>query len=276
MYDVVGGGFARYSTDAYWLIPHFEKMLYDNAMLSQVYLHAWMVTGIPKFKQVCEETFDFVIREMTHPQGGFYSSLDADSEGEEGKFYTWTLDEINASLDPQSAAFAITAYNLSPDANFDGKNVLQLARTDDQLAELLRLPAGEIPGRFRELHRQLLAFRSKRIRPGTDDKILTAWNALMLISFAEAARYLQRMDYLEVAKKNAHFLLEHLMTEGRLMRSWRDGQAKYTAYLEDHAALDSCSAGPLPIRSGSNLVCFCNETNRNDPLSFQGCKWWIL
>jgi uncharacterized protein len=237
MYDVVGGGFARYSTDDFWCIPHFEKMLSDNAQLSLVYLHGWLVTGIARFRQVCEEILDFVLRELTHPLGGFFSSLDADSEGEEGKYYAWSLNEIITSLAAQDADFAIAAYNLTQDGNFEGMNVLQLALTGEQLASHFQLPLSEITGRFHALHQKLLSIRSQRTHPGTDDKILTSWNALMLAAFAEAGHYLKKPDYLHAARRNARFLLENLFIKGRLMRSWRNGQARHNAYLEDHAAL---------------------------------------
>ncbi len=238
MYDVAGGGFARYSTDDRWLVPHFEKMLYDNAQLALAYLHGWLVTQEAKFRQVCEETLDFVVREMTHPEGGFFSSLDADSEGREGKFYVWTLGEIQAALgDPQDVAFLTAAYRLTATGNFEGKNILQRALEDDQLAEKFGLPVGDVPARMRALHARLLAARSQRIRPATDDKCITAWNALMLAAFAEAARCLDRPDYLATAQRNAHFLLGNLVQDGRLLRSWRDGKARHNAYLEDYAAL---------------------------------------
>jgi uncharacterized protein YyaL (SSP411 family) len=259
MYDVVGGGFARYSTDNLWRTPHFEKMLYDNAQLARVYLHAWLVCredggvrrvgaqglaplpGTPQqatrvgaryivpqqMRRVCEQTLDFVLREMTHPLGGFYSSLDADSEGVEGKFYVWTPQEIQAALgDAREADFVIAAYQVTEQGNFEGKNILQRALSDEQLAERFGLDAtgwsvAEVPCRLEALHARLLAARSQRIRPATDDKILVSWNALMLATLAEAGRYLDRPDYLAAAQRNARFLLEYLYQDGRLMRSWR-------------------------------------------------------
>ena len=238
MYDVVGGGFARYSTDDQWLVPHFEKMLYDNAQLALTYLHGWLVTGEAHFRQVCEEILDFMIREMTHPLGGFYSSLDADSEGKEGKFYIWTAEEIKATLiDSQDIAFFNAAYNITGSGNFEDKYIFQRKLDDEQLAEMFNLPVITVRGRLKRLHNQLLVARSARIRPGTDDKILVSWNALALAAFAEAGRYFRRKDYLIVAQRNAHFILENLIQKDRLMRSWRDGQAKHNAYLEDYAAL---------------------------------------
>jgi hypothetical protein len=238
MYDVVGGGFARYSTDDQWLIPHFEKMLYDNAQLALTYLHAWLVTNDTHFQQVCEETLDFLIREMTHPLGGFYSSLDADSEGKEGKFYVWTTEEIKKALkDPQKLALFSAAYKLTGSGNFEGEFILQRELDDEQLAAMFGLPIETVPEHLKKLHNQLLIARSRRIRPGTDDKILVAWNALALAAFGEAGRYLERADYLTVAQHNAHFILHNLIQNGRLLRSWRDDHAKHNAYLEDYAAL---------------------------------------
>lgn len=238
MYDVVGGGFARYSVDDFWLVPHFEKMLYDNAQLALAYLHAYLITGDLEFRRVCEATLDFVLREMTHPEGGFYSSLDADSEGEEGLFYVWTLDEIHKALDnPEDSALLSAAYGLTLNGNLEGRNVLQRVLDDEQIAAEFNFSSDEVPAKLSELHEKLLDVRSERIRPGTDDKILVSWNALMLMAFAEAGRYLQRQDYTQVAARNADFLLSSLYNDDRLLRSWREGQARYNAYLEDYAAL---------------------------------------
>jgi hypothetical protein len=239
MYDVVGGGFARYSTDNAWLVPHFEKMLYDNAQLALVYLHAHLLTGKPEYRRVCEETLDFILRELTHPEGGFYSSLDADSEGEEGKYYTWTQHEIATALQSKELLdLASMAYAISPQGNWEGKIVLQRAVSDEALAERLKLPASDVPTRLGEIHRQLFAARSRRVRPTTDDKVLVAWNALALIALAEGGRYLGNSDYTQAAVRNADFILRNLRTaEGRLQRSWRAANASHLAYLEDYAGL---------------------------------------
>ena len=195
MYDVVGGGFSRYSTDKFWRVPHFEKMLYDNALLVRTYLHAWQVTKEPAFKRIVEETLNFIMREMTHEQGGFYSSLDADSEGEEGKFYVWSLDEIREVLKDDSEFFE-AAYGISINGNWEGKTVLQRALDDASLAARFKLDPETVPVKLAESHSKLYAVRTSRIRPGTDDKILTAWNGLMLAAFAEAARVLENKTYL--------------------------------------------------------------------------------
>lgn len=256
MYDVIGGGFARYSTDIQWLVPHFEKMLYDNAQLAQVYLYGYLLTQRPIYRRICEETLDFIARELmdtTRPlsvkTAGIYSSLDADSDGEEGKYYVWTAAEIQSLLSKGQeqanlASEALSwpelfsaAYDLSEAGNFEGKIVLQRARTDQELSSMFGVPEEVVGQSIDRMHSLLRDARSERVRPMTDDKALTAWNALALITFAEAARYLKRSDYLEIARLNATFLLRELHTGGTLLRSWRHGRANHIAYLEDYAAL---------------------------------------
>ncbi len=243
VYDVVGGGFARYSVDNLWRVPHFEKMLYDNAQLARVYLHAWQLTGDPFYKRICTETLDFILREMTHPEGGFYSSLDADSEHEEGKFYVWTHDEIHAVLDADFDFFK-TAYGITPAGNWEGKTVLQRAVDDSTVAARFNLPASSVTEKLAACHARLLDARAARVRPGTDDKVLTAWNALMLSAFAEAARafsdphtHALHARYFTAARQNARFLLSALRPNGQLRRAWRDGQTSGEVFLEDFAAL---------------------------------------
>src|SRR5687768_11854749 len=179
MYDVVGGGFSRYSVDNFWRVPHFEKMLYDNAQLARAYLHAWQVTKDLHFKQIVTETLEFVARELTHPAGGFYSSLDADSEGEEGKFYVWSREEIRDVLG-EDAEFFEAAYAVSERGNWEGKTVLQRALDDASLAARFKIEPKAVPAKLADSNSKLLAARASRIRPGTDDKVLTAWNGLML------------------------------------------------------------------------------------------------
>jgi hypothetical protein len=238
MYDVVGGGFARYSVDDKWLVPHFEKMLYDNAQLARVYLYAYLITGEKNFLRVCEKTLDFVLREMSHPDGGFYSSLDADSEGEEGKFYLWTAEEIEEVIkDSKEIQFFKAAYDITPEGNFEGRIVLQRVLDDENLSEQFGIGIDLIPERLERLHKKLLDARKKRVRPATDDKVLVAWNALMMTTFSEAGRYLGREDYTQAAARNAQFLLDQLHDSERLLRAWREDQANHNAYLEDYAAL---------------------------------------
>jgi uncharacterized protein YyaL (SSP411 family) len=225
MYDQLGGGFHRYSVDDHWLVPHFERMLYDNAQLARVYLHAWQVTGNEFFRTITEEILDYVMREMLDPAGGFYSTQDADSEGEEGKFFVWTPDEIREVLDEDAEEF-IAAYDVTRHGNFEGKNILEFVGNMDQRPSLVKA------------RQKLYDVRKERIHPGRDEKVLTSWNGLMLAAFAEAARALNREDYQEVAQQNAAFLLRKLRQEnGRLLRSWKDGEAKLNGYLEDYSYL---------------------------------------
>ena len=241
MYDVVGGGFSRYSTDNFWRIPHFEKMLYDNAQLALAYLHAWQITREPFFKRIVIETLDFVAREMTHPDGGFYSSLDADSEREEGKFYIWTKGEIRKILDDSDFEFFVAAYGITEKGNWEGRTVLQRALDDATLASRFKLDEERVAVKLADCHSKLLTARSSRVRPGTDDKVLTAWNGVMLHAFAEAARSIddrqKASDYLILATRSADFLLNTLYADGRLHRSWRNGRVTDEVFLEDYAAL---------------------------------------
>ncbi len=237
MYDQLGGGFHRYSTDANWLVPHFEKMLYDNAQLARAYLHGWQVTGDPFYRRVVEETLDYVLREMTDPAGGFYSSQDADSEGEEGKFFVWRPAEITAVVGEDAPLF-MAAYGVSERGNFEGHNILNLVSDDETLARQHNLAPEEVAPRLAAARAKLFAEREKRVRPGLDDKVLVGWNGLMLAAFAEAARALGSERYRAAAERNATFMLDALRAEdGRLRRTWRNGQAKLNGYLEDYANL---------------------------------------
>lgn len=237
MYDVVGGGFSRYSTDNLWKLPHFEKMLYDNAQLASAYLHAFQLTGQPFYRRIAEETISFVISEMTSPEGGFYSSLDADSEGKEGKFYVWTQAEIEQVLG-RDFEFFKAAYGITPHGNWEGKIILQRVLDNTDLASRFTLPVADVYAKLAKCHSQLLAVRNTRIRPRTDDKILAAWNGLMLSAISEAAIILGSEDqYLQVATRNANFLLTALRPNGELRRAWRAGHASDEVFLEDYAAI---------------------------------------
>jgi uncharacterized protein YyaL (SSP411 family) len=241
IYDQLGGGFARYSVDPVWLVPHFEKMLYDNALLASAYLHGWQALGHERYRRVCEETLDWMLREMRGPEGGFYSALDADSEGEEGRFYVWTPEQIRAVLvDPPSdspncskfpgwqAGNLMQFYGVSDGGNFEGSNILHLAGGVD---------APE-PDGLAEMRRSLYEARAKRVWPGLDDKRLASWNALAISALAEAGAVLGRADYLDAARECAEFVLGDLSDEdGRLLRTYKDGDARLNAYLEDHAFL---------------------------------------
>ncbi len=237
IYDQIGGGFHRYSTDAFWLVPHFEKMLYDNALLARLYLHAYQVTGKPLYRRIVEETLDYVLREMTSPDGGFYSAQDADSEGVEGKFFIWLPQEITAALGDDDGEIVNRYYGVTPYGNFEGRNILRVAMDAANLARDEGMDAAEFGALIRRAKSRLLAERTKRIAPALDDKTLTAWNGLMLAAFAEAAAVLNRTDYADAAKRNAAFLMTNMFHNGRLLRTYKDGEAKLNGYLEDYAFL---------------------------------------
>ena len=240
MFDVVGGGFSRYSVDNFWRTPHFEKMLYDNAQLALAYLHAWQVSRDPFYKRIATETLDFVLREMTNNNGGFYSSLDADSEKVEGKFYTWNYEEIQRTLGSDFELFK-AAYGLKLQGNWEGMIILQRAMDDSTLAAGFKLKPETVMEKIVDCHSLLLEERNSRIRPATDDKVLTCWNGLMLRAFARASRCLDDRQiasrYLVMAERNAEFLLTSLRPDGHLRRVWRNGQAGREVFLEDYGAL---------------------------------------
>jgi uncharacterized protein YyaL (SSP411 family) len=235
IYDQLGGGFARYSVDAYWLVPHFEKMLYDNALLSRLYLETYQATGDIFYRRIAEETLDYVLRDMTSEEGGFYSAEDADSEGVEGKFYVWTPEELGSVLGPEEAEFAARYWDVTDRGNFEGQNILHVPRPPEAVAEEFGLSPEESRQRIEDIRGTLFAARERRVRPGRDEKILAAWNGLMLRSFALAARVTGREDYREAAIRNATFIVEKLKEDGRLHRSYKSGRARFNGYLEDYA-----------------------------------------
>jgi uncharacterized protein YyaL (SSP411 family) len=233
IYDQIGGGFARYAVDATWTVPHFEKMLYDNALLARAYLHGWLMTGDPAFRRVCEETLDFIARELRGEEGGFLSALDADSEGVEGKFYVWTSAELRAVLPAEDAEVAVAWLGVTEEGNFvdphhpqPGWNVLTGRGVE---------PPPEQRSRIRDA---LMAARAGRVRPGLDDKRLAAWNGLAIHAFAEAGAVLGRPDFLAIAVAGAEFVMGSMRgADGHLLRTWKNGEGKLNAYLEDHAFL---------------------------------------
>ncbi len=225
IFDQVGGGFCRYSVDAQWTVPHFEKMLYDNALLARAYLHGWLVSGDAVLQRTCEETLDWALREMLATDGGFFSALDADSEGVEGKFYVWSLEQLRSALGDDADA-AIAWFGASEGGNFEGLNILESRGAEPPAEQRARIRA------------RLLEQRSERVRPATDDKRLTSWNALMISALADAGAVLGRDDYLTAARECADFLLTRMRdSDGKLLRSFNQGKAKLRAYLEDHAML---------------------------------------
>ncbi len=222
MYDQVGGGFHRYSVDPHWLVPHFEKMLYDNAQLASLYLSGWLAFGDPQCRRVSEETLDYLLREMADPAGGFYSATDADSEGHEGKFFVWSPEELREVLGPDDAEYAARYWSVDRGPNFEGKSILYVGGEPD-------------PERIAPIRARLYAARERRVHPARDDKVLAAWNGLACRAFAEAGRALGRADYVAAAAKNAEFVLTAMRSGGRLLRTWKAGRAKLKGYLEDYA-----------------------------------------
>ena len=222
MYDQVGGGFHRYSVDPHWLVPHFEKMLYDNAQLASLYLSGWLAFGDPECRRVSEETLDYLLREMADPAGGFYSATDADSEGHEGKFFVWSPEELREVLGPDDAEYAARYWSVDRGPNFEGKSILYVGGEPD-------------PERIAPIRARLYAARARRVHPARDDKVLAAWNGLACRAFAEAGRALGRADYVAAAAKNAEFVLTAMRSGGRLLRTWKAGRAKLKGYLEDYA-----------------------------------------
>ena len=237
IYDQLGGGFHRYSTDAVWLVPHFEKMLYDNALLSRLYLHAYQATGWAEYGRIARETLDYVLREMTDPKGGFYSTQDADSEGVEGKYFVWTLQEMTSVMGEETGRVASVYYGVTGEGNFEGANILHVPQEPSTVARQLAMSEEDLLSTVQEASEKLLEARGDRIAPGKDEKVLTAWNGMMLRSMAEAAAAFNREDYLEAAVANATFLLGSMRKDGRLLRTYKDGEAKLKGYLEDYAFL---------------------------------------
>ncbi len=237
IYDQLGGGFHRYSTDARWLVPHFEKMLYDNALLSRLYLHLYQVTGEEFTRRTATGILDYVVREMTDSAGGFYSTQDADSEGHEGKFFVWPVEEIKQILGDDDARLFSNYYNVTAAGNFEGQNILNVTRPVEEIAAEEKVSVEHLQNVLTRSAAKLLTVREQRIKPGRDEKILTAWNGLMLASFAEAGAILEREDYTEVARRNARFVLDNLRRDELLLRTYKDGIAKLNGYLEDYAYL---------------------------------------
>ena len=235
IYDQVGGGFHRYSTDAFWLVPHFEKMLYDNALLARLYLHASLATGRSLYRRITEETLDYVLREMTGEHGGFFSATDADSEGEEGKFFVWSPEEIEEVLGSEDASLFSGFFGVTQRGNFEGKNILNISVKAADFAARQGVDLERLIDVVRRGKDALYQVREKREHPLLDDKVLASWNGLMLKAFAEAGAALERQDYIDAAARNADFLLTAMRPDGRLQRSYREGQARLSGFLEDYA-----------------------------------------
>jgi uncharacterized protein YyaL (SSP411 family) len=234
MYDHLGGGFHRYSTDERWLVPHFEKMLYDNALLARTYLEAYQLTAKEDYARVARETLEYVLNEMQSAEGGYYSSQDADSEGVEGKFYVWSRAEIDSILQDESEVFC-RFYDVTESGNWEGSNILNRPTHIADVARALDIEANELEKKNGDARRRLYTERNRRIKPGLDDKVLTSWNALMIIAMARGYRILGEERFLESARRSARFILDHLVQEGRLLASYREGRARFHAYLDDYA-----------------------------------------
>jgi len=237
IYDQLGGGFCRYSVDENWMIPHFEKMLYDNGPLLALYAEAWKATGDSAFRRVCAETGDWVMREMQSPEGGYYSTLDADSEGVEGKFYVWTPDSVREAVSPEEYAVLAAVYGLDRPANFEGHWHLHVFDNVDDVAKRSGISADQARALLHSGRHRLLALREQRVRPGRDDKVLTAWNALMIKGMASAGRHLDRSDFIASAERALNFVRDTLYQNGRLLASYKDGRGQFMGYLDDYALL---------------------------------------
>lgn len=259
IYDQIGGGFHRYAVDSIWLVPHFEKMLYDNAQLIRVYLHLFQITRDELFRRIAEETIEYVLREMTDKKGGFYSTQDADSEGVEGKFFVWTPDDIVAVLGNDEAAVFNAFYDVSEHGNFEESNILNIKQDLSAVAEQFDRTEEEILATIKQGKKKLIEARETRIKPHRDEKVITAWNGLMLAAFADAAGILGSERYLEAARKNAEFLLSRLQTDGRLLRTWKNGSAKLNGYIEDYA---NFADGLLKLFEVSGDIRFFREARR--------------
>ena len=238
MFDHLGGGFARYSVDEKWLVPHFEKMLYDNAQLANAYLFAHQVTGQAVYRRIAEKTLDYLLRDMVDPEGGIYSSEDADSEGEEGKYYVWTPHQVSEVLGPELGERFCQLYDVTENGNFEGKSILNLPQSFGQFATQMGHDKSALQSEMREARDKLLAARSQRVPPGKDDKILTSWNGLAIDALARAAIITGNSAYLATAQRAAQFIFRHLCPEqGRLLHTARAGQARLNAYLDDYSYL---------------------------------------
>ena len=237
IHDQIGGGFHRYSTDAFWLVPHFEKMLYDNALLTRLYTHAYQVTANEQYRRTAERVIDYVIREMTSPDGGFYSAQDADSEGVEGKFFVWRPEQLTDVLGPADAAIVADYYGVTGEGNFEGMSILNVPSAPADVAARHSLTPNELENLIDSANERLLEARSLRVPPMTDTKIITSWNGLMLAAIAEASAVFERDDYLRVARTNAAYLLDRMVDSGRLRRTDSSSENGARGFLDDYAAL---------------------------------------
>ena len=260
IYDHLGGGFARYSVDARWLVPHFEKMLYDNALLASAYLDSHLATGNQAHARIVRETLDYLLRDMTDEAGGFYSTEDADSEGVEGKFYVWSKKEILEQIGEEVGERFCTVYDVSEAGNFEGQNILNLPRSIEQVAEVNGWDLAELESQLAAARAKLFSVREARVRPGLDDKVIVCWNGLAIDAFARAARVFDESRYRVAAEKAASFLFDQMREpNGRLLHCWRNGQAKLMAYLDDYAALGNALVSLYEANFDSRWIDWATE-----------------
>jgi uncharacterized protein len=256
IYDQLGGGFCRYAVDAHWMIPHFEKMLYDNAQLLPLYAQAWTVTNEGLFRRIAAGTAAWVMREMQSPGGGYWSSLDADSEGEEGRFYAWTREELQRLLEPAEFAVVSGIHGLDRGPNFEGRWHLHTFMSTDQFAAGSGLDGAEVQMRLASAHAKLFAAREKRMRPGRDEKVLAAWNGLMIRGMAIAARILGDPALAASAERAMAFVRSEMLVDGRLRATWKDGRARFAGYLDDYAFLLDAALEMLQLRWHADDLAF--------------------
>jgi uncharacterized protein YyaL (SSP411 family) len=269
VYDQLGGGFHRYAVDAHWLVPHFEKMLYDNAQLLRLYADAYRITKEPFYRRIVQETVQYVQREMLHPEGGFYATQDADSEGEEGKFFVWTPGEIVAVLGPEVGEIFCRAYGVDEQGNFEhGKSILHYATTPDWLAQEFGIDRTTLVSLLTDARQTLFAAREQRIKPFRDEKIIVAWNGLMISAFLDAADLLEDEHIRQDALRSIDFILTHLVHEGRLRHSFKDEQAKLAAYLDDHACFVACLLDAFESTGEQRFLNLAEEFHRATMANF--------
>lgn len=259
IYDHLGGGFSRYSVDETWLVPHFEKMLYDNAILIMTYLEGWQITKKPLYREICEEIIGYLLRDMQHPEGGFYSAEDADSEGVEGLFYTWKQEEIERLLGKEDSALFCAYYGVTPKGNFEGRNILNTPLNLDEFCTQRKLDPLQFRETLQKQRQMLFEERKKRVHPLKDDKILSSWNGLMIAALCQAGRAFERPDLVESAVKAARFIKSKLWKEGRLYRRWRDNETSYKAGLDEYAFLIKGVLSLFEADCGTEWLAFAME-----------------
>lgn len=270
--DQIGGGFSRYAMDEKWIIPHFEKMLYDNAILAKTYLNAWQFTKNESFRKVAEATLQYVLREMSHPDGGFYSAEDADSEGQEGKFYTWTAQEIEEVLGKEDAKLFSLFYGVTHEGNYEGRNILHLALGVEEFAEMRSLPADKLSEKLARDRELLFKRREERVKPFKDDKILCSWNGMMIDALVSAYFAFQNRAYLEAALKAVDFIKTRLWKEWQLFRRYRDGDARFPAGLDDHASLIKALISLFEAGCGTQYLQWAMELTKNVQIHFKAVE----